>query len=353
MGAFHSALMVALVGFLLTGTELLLRNHLSHSGDPLERSWLLLRPDRSWGWQQRENLETLFYDKHVKTDSNGFRSGTVSAAAAQVVVAGPSSTFGWGVEDDETYSARLQQGLKQIDASVVNVGQIGFSLPQGLLFLRNKLEIKNIAPRYLILAYGVNELDRNRFFFQSEQPDLEVFGPPRAALQFRITQLAHEVLLFPWLIREAFKLFGTSLCSSGLAQRLTVRVPLADFIKSLDEAESLARTYKLKLIYLTTVARFAEAPAQRPVLDPCASLRVAEETRIASSILEYNASVSRWGAQNDVPVLELANVVSAGPDSADFIDPFHFSALGHAKIGKALAAFILKMERQNGPKKSN
>ncbi len=75
----------------------------------------------------------------VSTDANGLRA-PIHAPEAQgddpfrVMFLGCSTTFGWGVNDDETYPARVQSMLAQQshDVQVFNGGQPGYTSFQGL-----------------------------------------------------------------------------------------------------------------------------------------------------------------------------------------------------------------------------
>ncbi|HET6468640.1 MAG TPA: SGNH/GDSL hydrolase family protein [Geminicoccaceae bacterium] len=57
------------------------------------------------------------------TDANGFRNPTPVEPPADIVILGDSMAFGYGVEDDQTWSALLARARPEL--SIVNLGMIG------------------------------------------------------------------------------------------------------------------------------------------------------------------------------------------------------------------------------------
>ncbi len=99
-------------------------------------------------WIQDPNLDKKAFSHRetegsfeVSTDENGLRAPLHSTKKEQgvfrILLMGCSTTFGWGVDDEETYPARLQAlaeeaGYEKIE--VINGGQPGYTSFQGLWF---------------------------------------------------------------------------------------------------------------------------------------------------------------------------------------------------------------------------
>ena len=97
----------------------------------------------------------------VSTDANGLRAPlhpeTKPAGAFRVMTLGCSTTFGWGVDDDASYPARLEAILAQSGhpAEVINGGQPGYSLFQGL-WLWDRV-LARYSPDVVLFGYIVQD----------------------------------------------------------------------------------------------------------------------------------------------------------------------------------------------------
>ncbi|MEQ1723947.1 MAG: SGNH/GDSL hydrolase family protein [Pseudobdellovibrio sp.] len=139
----------------------------------------ILHSDRNLGWKLQPHLNTEFYQKSLYSDGRGNRvaskeaSGLNDSAYSGVLTMGPSSAFGWGVDFEETYSALVS---KNLNLNIYNASQIGYSVHQGLLLFNNDQlpNIKNF--KIVIIAYGVNDLDKFRFYDSNFGSDEEYFS---------------------------------------------------------------------------------------------------------------------------------------------------------------------------------
>lgn len=104
-------------------------------------------PDRQLFWRLQPNQDcfTKVDRKPVHVNSRGVRGPEFTVpkppGVIRILSLGDSKTFGWGVADAETYSARLQQALQeQVGATprieVINAGVNAWSYPQLKVFLR-------------------------------------------------------------------------------------------------------------------------------------------------------------------------------------------------------------------------
>jgi hypothetical protein len=96
----------------------------------------------------------------IRQNQWGFRGGSLDKAKGQrqrVLVLGDSFTYGVGVEDDETFSARLEQLEPGLE--VINTGANGYGTGQELLLLRD--EGLAFAPDIVVLAFFWNDIRNN------------------------------------------------------------------------------------------------------------------------------------------------------------------------------------------------
>lgn len=97
----------------------------------------------------------------VSTDANGLRAPLHGeekpAGTTRVMTLGCSTTFGWGVDDDASYPARLEAILREEGhpVEVINGGQPGYTSFQGLWLWERTL--KNYHPDIVIFGYIVQD----------------------------------------------------------------------------------------------------------------------------------------------------------------------------------------------------
>jgi acetyltransferase AlgX (SGNH hydrolase-like protein) len=92
----------------------------------------LFRPDAAVGFRQvpffRGRIRLDEHTVRVETNSLGFRDREYTAATGdtfRILGLGDSFAFGVGVEDEETYLARIESALRERRVDVVNAGLVG------------------------------------------------------------------------------------------------------------------------------------------------------------------------------------------------------------------------------------
>ncbi len=103
-------------------------------------------------------------DGLVSVNSLGFRGPDVTSPKPpgrfRVVVVGDSLTLGWGVGDDETYSARLEQQLRRRfptrDLDVVNLGVGGYNTRQEVTLLARN--VSRLQPDLVLVGFYSNDV---------------------------------------------------------------------------------------------------------------------------------------------------------------------------------------------------
>lgn len=142
----------------------------------------ILQQDPKLFWRQRANLDVTFHETKVRTNSLGLRNREITTKkdkdTFRIVCLGASPTFGWGVNQEETYPSLLEKLLrekyKSENIEVINAGVIGYSSHQGLNFLEK--EIVKLSPDLITVSYVINDVDKHRFYRSDGRADKEL-GP--------------------------------------------------------------------------------------------------------------------------------------------------------------------------------
>ncbi len=122
----------------------------------IERAWIEYHP--ILGWFNQRSKKALLVDgggwkAEINTNSQGLRGSRdysiqKPAHTTRVVSLGDSFVFGWGVKDNETFSARLEQFDPNLE--VLNFGVAGYGLDQILLSYREL--VREYQPDVVIVA---------------------------------------------------------------------------------------------------------------------------------------------------------------------------------------------------------
>ena len=95
----------------------------------------------------------------VTTNEDGLRTShsVQKNKKTRIMTLGCSTTFGWGVADDETYPVQLENLFQKdgLDVDVVNGGQPGYTSFQGL-WLWNEI-LENYRPDVVLIGYIVQD----------------------------------------------------------------------------------------------------------------------------------------------------------------------------------------------------
>jgi len=121
------------------------------------------RQDPILGWQPNSNVRGTHnqpgsFSTTFQTNTLGLRDRDYpleKSAATRVVVLGDSFTWGWGVNDDEIYTERLEALL--LNTEVINLGVTAYSTGQELDYF--KLKGVPYRPDIVLLAFCLNDFE--------------------------------------------------------------------------------------------------------------------------------------------------------------------------------------------------
>jgi lysophospholipase L1-like esterase len=151
---------------LLVGSEVALRAAGWPKKDPTRE---FTHGESYWVEQGSLHLEPLSHKEtgatfRVSTDANGLRAPLHAEekppGTFRVMTLGCSTTFGWGVDDEQSYPARLEAILNESGhpVEVINAGQPGHTSFQGL-WLWDKV-LARYQPDVVIFGYVVQDARR-------------------------------------------------------------------------------------------------------------------------------------------------------------------------------------------------
>lgn len=371
-------------------------------GDPLDKAKNILITDSCLGWRQKQNFNGKFLGIALKTNEIGLRNKSLAGignASKNILVLGPSSTFGWGVEENQTYSSLLEDLLRKkypgLGINVINAGQIGFSSWQGLRFYEGG-EFRKLKTDVLIMAYGVNDVDRFRFFYNSPLADKEEFRVPKKAWAVSLQNFVSRLNFINLLSRRVFSLFGNYQCSRGMIPAR--RVSNGDFSRNVEKLVQLGKSNGSEVILLSSVydlpplkrpdpameaafheyfnagksdyekkqypgalTNFKKAAEIKPdesvvyyYLSSCHSYlgncrdarkmfkkaRQLEPGRIAGDIDKLNGILRKIADKNGAILIDIKDRLVASGAIPAFLDPIHFSVKGNQGVAQAISDVI-------------
>ena len=254
---FRSLLILIIALFFWISTfELISTWWIEKYGDPLDKVKDILVTDRWLGWRQKPNFNGKFLKIALKTNEIGLRNKSfsrISTSSKNILVLGPSSTFGWGVEENQTYSFLLEDLLRKkypgSEINVINAGQIGFSSWQGVELCKER-EFKKLKLNLLIIAYGVNDVDRFRFFYNSPLADKEEFAVPKKTWEISLQNLLLRFHFINLLSRKIFNFFDYYKCSHEIIPNR--RISNDDFSQNIEKLVQMGKLNGLDVILLSS-----------------------------------------------------------------------------------------------------
>ena len=199
------------------------------------------RPDLRYGYLLKPHLQltvsnyssALFFDKlppwTITSDAKGYRvsaqSSTVEKDEAHTLhVLGDSSSFGWGVDFEDSYpqqlAGKLEQPSKTSGVTVKNYSTPGFTSYHGRLLLKDKVEIKN--GDVVLVSFGSNDS------YPSLKPDSVRFQARNSTVG-KISWALNRLLIIKWMRTLIYSLPEPKIPKTKIS-----RVSIEEYQKNLD-----------------------------------------------------------------------------------------------------------------------
>lgn len=340
---------------------------------------VICREDPLMFWSQRSCLKMKFYGEDVRTNNIGLRGKDFPIEKKyevnRIICMGASSTFGWGVAEDQTYPFLLEKifakNKKSALTEVLNAGQIGFTTFQGKIFL--KKHILNYSPDIITVSYILNDIDRCRFVRNEKKYDSEL--TPSAAWKIIFKNIAIKSRIY--LMGKRFLSKVASKNEKFLTyvlrrqyENTKTRVSPQQYHDNLSEIAGICKAKNIKLIFLKMPVHLMrpkltegeEALMKNGVLlsdsfynRACSfqargeySKAIADFQRARDyQVIEcqrdgefYQRIMSKAAREQGIVIIDIAKLFKAGNDMALLFngpqDPIHPSGIGHEIIAKAL-----------------
>lgn len=366
-----SAFILFQVVFVCFFLETISQYFLSHSKNALYRARVVLQADAEYGWLLRSGLSTTFEGSRLYTTTESLRTDseilqsqqqTVPSQMSQLLVLGPSSAFGWGVEYHETYGAVLAHKLS---LRLINAAQIGHSALQGKLLWEKKFSNldQKTKPQYVLLAYGINDLDRFRFYGVGSGADEDFFSHrPLPISQLNYAEKYSDFLtLFSLTVDELTSYLSCHYLSNTDLRRSPqgFMTTMQDFVSNLQQAGAVPiiintpfflpqenPSYSRKEIedLYETVRQLAENGSCRQARLKLLEAKNLEPQRVREDVLELNSQLKSWAQSENLLHIDAYNLLR---HKEHFVDPVHPSALGHKTLAEAAFIDIIKSGIKN------
>lgn len=153
--AQNLGLTLATIVVFFVGIELILRVTGIDKGRPHTPPIYQKSEDPALSYELRPNLNESAFRSTIVTDRRGFRSEEIHPGKSTIAILGDSIAFGYGVENNETLSTRLNERLAG-KFNIVNGAAPGYTLGQEAALYENK--IAQLHPETLVLVFYWNDL---------------------------------------------------------------------------------------------------------------------------------------------------------------------------------------------------
>jgi lysophospholipase L1-like esterase len=290
-----------------------------------ESPWEILGGGRIYGLKRNhQDRGEFMFDRSravsYRTSSLGLRGGEIGArtqGVPRVLVIGDSYTFGWAVEEEQSYprQATLLLSAAGREVEIINAGIPGYGTRQERALLAELLPV--LRPDVVVLGFVMNDAE----------PQMTVLQP-----------LGETYRCSPVWTWEALKqLWNLRLCPEGRPLPLSLLTPSQDFLHAYEPGS-------------------AKWSGTREALDGMAAL--CEAARLPLVVLvvpDFNRDfraypygiihdrVREWGAGRRVTVVDLLPTLLHADSGALRVEgDGHPNAAGHRLLAEALRAELLR-----------
>lgn len=286
-----------------------------------------------------------------RIDDRGLRGFDAVAwnapGALGMATLGDSSTFGWGVDWEQSWSAQAAKslgGLLERPVATLGAGVIGYTVVQGRR--RYGRDVAPLSPAVTVLAFGaVNE------HFASDLSDVERIAALRrrtglfrqrwesAVQQWRSAQaLAYLVEQARGGREQILERWREKLEQDGELQQGFER---ADY--------SGPRRVPLELFETELLGLLAEVRAGGSLPVILRMPRRSDATNSRSALGLYDDALERIAVQAGVLFVDASDVVAPAEEGDLFFDPYHPKPEGHRRIGVRVAEALAGALRDSPP----
>jgi len=276
--------------------------------------------DHDLFWRLRPNrtiVSEFFEGKSYHINRQGFRGDDfhIEKKGLRIAILGNSCSFGWGVDDDESFAGRLQAMLRNTpgfdSAEVYNFSVPGYSSFQGV---RNYQKyVRPYKPDILLVTFAWND----QWISANNRPDKDQKMPPELILDLYNT--VGPTRFYRLLKSLMFSAAGGWEMPEYRDQE--ARVSLDDFKANLGEIIDMAHKDDARVILLTSPIPSMETYYNRT-----------EKSYMHERHYYYNEMTREAAAVHGAELIDLAAIFDKYDDLFEDVtsDPFHYNSAGHA-----------------------
>jgi lysophospholipase L1-like esterase len=286
--------------------------------------------DRDLFWRLRpdQTIASEFFEgKSYRINRQGFRGDDfkIEKSGLRIAVLGNSCSFGWGLNEEDSFAGRLRNLLRQKPGAesveVYNFSVPGYSSLQGK---RNYQKfVREYKPDILFVTFGWND----QWMSANNRPDKDQEMPPQFILDaYNIIGRFRFYRFFKAL------LFSVRSYETPVYRDQPARVDLSDFKANLGEIINMARNDGVRVILLTSPI---------PALKTYYSIQ--ERSYMHERHYHYNEMTREAAASFSVELIDLAAIFDEYDNLFDDVtcDPFHYNNRGHNIAADEIIKVIL------------
>lgn len=275
-----------------------------------------------------------------KINKHGFRGKEFEIERRRgiyrIAALGDSCTFGFGVEEGDTYPERLQSELERLCPScrweVINLGVPGYSSEQGRVLAEKWLPI--LRPQAVIVSYGTNDWWKRRFSDEEEMA--------------RLKKPFYRLGIF--LKKSALIKTGAALLAGLQRERkddestMSERVSLKRYKENIEKIAEIAESNGAVVILLDNNFYVPYGTkALRELADEHTSYILVDAVEILAKALQApQALMNRFPISTADSIRQYRSVIKKRPMFLVMVDPVHPNAVGFQLIAEETAKVILE-----------
>lgn len=349
-GILCAAFVLVFVFFLIEG----IFRYILYYGDSKDGFFIF---NKNFIYSLKPNHTGIYKDQPVSTNSFGFRNAPISPlkSSKRIMVLGDSRTFGWGVNESETYCSYLNTFLKNTE--VLNLGVPGYNILKGKDLLEKWYPF--FKPDLVILAFNganthlldyLSDVDRKNLYHSFlGNSRFYLFVMDRWATLKKYTRRRLNILEYRHDYEDALHFL-----QKNHAPVILLSFPDLVQIQSLKSQDNLFITaqkilrlekdknqvphwmYK-RLLELSNI-HFLN-PIHKKDIEPfvknhidIASLNQDEQT----AIFQYQEILKEIAKTHQIPLIDYLSIFKKHAEKNLFLDEGHATPLGHKIIAEEL-----------------
>ena len=288
-------------------------------------SYTIYEPDQRLLWVPRPGRGvTEVNHLPITISSDRFRYPQALGAKApgdvRIFTFGDSVTMGWGVSDDQTYTAQLEKLLKsnctQNKVQVISAGANAY--PAGLAEERIKKVVEDgNQPDMVILAYSFN------IGFVEHMPELQGVEREKFLQRVRVKSYIRRSAIYNFLIEDLlrelvyYRLRNAMMKGSWTTEKERTSVNVDRYRAGLESTRQFCLAHHLPLVLL-----LLPSENQGDEMHP------------------YQKAMMEFAAANQVPLVNAMEGFRSIDQTGMFLDHVHPTAAGHKLLAEELAKTI-------------